>query len=126
MRSLILITRFYGKIFLVNFLVSLTCIYLLGNYGNKGFEIIGVLFWYKIISIAVLLYTAIYYQKQELYYYQNLGISKLKLGAATSAFDFVIWLALIFFQLMWGIPAYILKLLLWSVLLIHLYFYIKR
>src|SRR5580704_8865451 len=105
MRTIKLTTRFYGKIFLANFLVSLSCVYLLANYGDKAYEIIIVLFWYKVIVIILLFYTAIYYQKQELYYYQNLGISKLKLGITTSVFDFLFWLGLILVQLISGIPG---------------------
>ncbi|HEY2581309.1 MAG TPA: hypothetical protein VGI43_05865 [Mucilaginibacter sp.] len=126
MHTLKLITRFYGKIFLANFLVSLSCVYLLGNYGDRAYEIIIVLFWYKVISIVLLFYMAVYYQKQELYYYQNLGISKLKLGITTSVFDFLFWLALILWQLLLGIPGYLFNLLLWTILLTHLYVYIKK
>jgi type III secretory pathway component EscU len=54
----------------------------------------GILFWYKVITLPMIFYTAIHYKKQELYYYQNLGVSKLTLGISTSVFDFSIWLIL--------------------------------
>ncbi|MCR8561014.1 hypothetical protein KXD93_25380 [Mucilaginibacter sp. BJC16-A38] len=92
MRTLKLITRFYSGIFLANFLVTLSCIGLLIFYGAHAMELIGVLFWYKIITIGMIFSTWIYYKKKELYYYQNLGISKIKLAVATSTFDFLLWL----------------------------------
>ncbi|WP_234997781.1 hypothetical protein [Mucilaginibacter sp. OK098] len=55
----------------------------------------GFLFWFKVITIGMIFSTAIYYQKKEMYYYQNLGVSKLKLGVTTSLFDFLLWLFII-------------------------------
>jgi len=95
MHKLRLITRFYSGIFLVNFLITLSCIYILWLYKAHAIEIIGVLFWYKTIALGIILYAAIYYNKNELYYYQNLGISKTLLGASVFVFDFLLWLSLI-------------------------------
>ncbi len=95
MRTLKLITRFYGGIFLANFLVTLCCIYIIWFYGQKSIEIIGVLFWFKTGTIAAIFFGSVYYRKQELYYYQNLGISKMRLGWVTSLFDFSTWLVLV-------------------------------
>jgi Mg2+/Co2+ transporter CorB len=126
MRTLKLITRFYGGIFLANFLVTLSCIYLFSHAEKDAYKIIGVLFWYKVITIIMVFYTAVYYKKNELYYYQNLGVSKRQLLIVTSVFDFLLWLILVIIQLLIGIPGYIAKLLLWSVLLIHLYLYTRK
>jgi hypothetical protein len=95
MRTLKLITRFYSGIFLANFLVTLGCVYLVWLYSANAIEIMGILFWFKIITIAVIFYGSIYYKKNELYYYQNLGVSKIMLGVSTSVFDFLLWLFLI-------------------------------
>ncbi len=95
MRALKLISRFYKQIFFANFLISLSCFYLLRQFGGGAFEIIGALFWFKIITVWIILYSTITYKKKELYYYQNLGVSKLMLGLSTSLFDFFIWLVLI-------------------------------
>lgn len=95
MRKLLLITRFYKGIFLANFLVTLSCLYLVWKFRANAPEIIGVLFWYKVITINVVLYATIQYRKNELYYYQNLGVSKLLLWITISAFDFLLWLMLI-------------------------------
>ena len=126
MRSLKLITRFYTGIFLANFLVTLSCIYLLRHFGHSAQKIIGVLFWYKIITIACLFYTSVYYRKNEMYYYQNLGVSRVQLGVTTSLFDFSIWLVLMLIQMLIGIPIYIFNLSLGSVLLIYLYLYSRE
>jgi hypothetical protein len=93
MRSFKLVTRFYGGIFLANFLVTLSCVFLLWSFGAKAHDLIGILFWYKVISLGMIFYMAIYYKKKELYYYQNLGVSKMLLGISTSLFDFTLWVA---------------------------------
>jgi hypothetical protein len=63
-------------------------------YGTYNHQIVGMLFWYKVITLIIIFFTTTYYKSKELYYYQNLGISKLKLGITTSGFDFIIWLIL--------------------------------
>jgi hypothetical protein len=125
MRTLKLITRFYSGIFLANFLVTLSCVYSMSHLGDDVREMIYLLFWYKIISLALVSYIAVYYRKNEQYYYQNLGVSKLQLGLSTSVFDFILWLILVLIQLFIGIPAYIFNLMLWGVLLTFLYIYNK-
>jgi hypothetical protein len=94
MRTFKLITRFYSGIFLANFLVTLSCVFLLWSFGAKAHDIRGILFWYKVITIAMIFSLSIHYKKQELYYYQNLGVSKSLLGFSTSIFDFMLWLIL--------------------------------
>jgi len=91
MRTAKLIARFYGGIFFSNFLVTLSCVFLLWSYGAKAHDLIGILFWSKIISLAMIFYLAIHYKKAELYYYQNLGVSKRQLCIFTSVFDFILW-----------------------------------
>ena len=98
MRELKLITRFYGGLFFADFLVTLSCVFLIRLYGQQFYEIIGILFWFKVITIVVIFYAAIYYKPNELYYYQNLGLTKIKLGFYTSIFDFLLWLVLIMLQ----------------------------
>jgi len=125
-RTIKLIARFYGGIFLANFLVTLSCVYLLRFAGKDAQLLLVVFFWYKVISISLIFYTAVYYKRHELYYYQNLGISKIRLILTTSVFDFFVWLIFILLQLIIYIPGYIFNLILWSVLLIHLYAYNRK
>jgi len=125
MRKLRLITRFYNGVFLINFLITLSCVYSMRHFGDDVYKIIGLLFWYKVISLILVFYITVYYRKNEQYYYQNLGVSKLQLGLTTSAFDFMLWLVFILVQLLIGIPAYVFNIVLWGVLLIYLYLYNK-
>jgi hypothetical protein len=96
MRSLKLIGRFYSDIFLANFLVTLSCVYMHWSLSTKAHYLAhyltGIFFWYKIITLAMILYLALHYKKHELYYYQNLGVSKLRLIITISVFDFATWL----------------------------------
>ena len=94
MQQLKLIIRFYKSFFAADILITLSCVFLLKVYATEAAEIIGILFWYKLICIGVVFYAVSNYKKRELYYYQNLGISKLRLGIVTSLFDFFVWLML--------------------------------
>lgn len=71
MRTLKLIARFYRGIFLANFLVTLSCIGIIGYYGTHAHKLMGFLFWFKVVAIGMIFSTAIYYQKKEMYYYQK-------------------------------------------------------
>ena len=95
MRKLRLITRFYMGIFMANSLVTLSSLYIMWIYKANAVEIIGVLFWYKVIALGLITFAAMYYNKNQLYYYQNLGVSKILLGASVFSFDFLLWLTLI-------------------------------
>ncbi|EHQ27171.1 hypothetical protein Mucpa_3067 [Mucilaginibacter paludis DSM 18603] len=90
MHSLKLIGRFYQDIFLANFLVTLSCIGLAFFYDNLAHKIFPMLFWFKVVALFMIFYLAIHNKKRELYYYQNLGISKQKLLVATSVFDMIV------------------------------------
>jgi hypothetical protein len=126
MRTFKLITRFYSGISLANFLVTLSCVFMMQHAGHDAPKLLGIFFWYKIITIGLIFYTAIHYKKNELYYYQNLGISKRQLIMSTSIFDFFTWLVFIVLQLKVDLPGYIFNLILWSALLTHLYAYIRK
>ena len=94
MFKLKLITRFYKSFFLADFLVTLACAFILKVYSYEANKIIGFLFWFKLATVVVIFYLAVSYKKNELYYYQNLGLSKMQLALFTSIGDFVLWLAL--------------------------------
>jgi hypothetical protein len=126
MRALKLIIRFYYDLFLADFLISLSCVFLLEHSGTEAGELIGTLFWYKLITSVLIFYGALFYRKKELYYYQSLGISQIKLLVCILAIDVLIWLVLIIIQMSAGIPGYILNLILGFVLLLHLYLYAKK
>jgi hypothetical protein len=62
------------------------------GFGPKGIYVIQPLFWFKIFTLAITVYTINIYKKNEFYYYKNLGISKLKLWIPIITFDFLFFL----------------------------------
>ena len=126
MRTLKLISRFYGGIFLANFLVTFSCIYLLGIFGSLAHKLAPMLFWYKLITLILIFYTSVYYRKQELYYYQNLGVSKIQLAVGTSVLDIAITVLLLFLRLKFNVPNYAFYDLLYLLLIVHVYLYSRK
>ena len=59
---------------------------------SNGIKTFQVLFWFKIFTLGLIFYYINSYKKKELYYYKNLGISKLKLWLPILIFDFLIFL----------------------------------
>jgi hypothetical protein len=121
-----LITRFYNEIFKANFLVTLSCIYLLRLYGSEAQKIIGILFWYKLVTIGIVFYAWVSYKKKQLYYYQNLGITSLQLLITTSVFDFLLWLAIIVFHMTYGTRVDIFMVIPVLMLMVYLYLNTKK
>ncbi|SEN09695.1 hypothetical protein SAMN05192574_102441 [Mucilaginibacter gossypiicola] len=96
MRPILLIIRFYSSFFIANFCITLSALGLIEYYGSRAHLIITTLIWYKILTMAVILYTVFIWKKHELYYYQSLGITKFKLIWSTSAIDFSLYLVLLY------------------------------
>jgi len=96
MRTLSLIRRFYSGFFFANFLITLSCLGLLIFYGSKAHFILSTLIWYKVIAMLIILTMVLKHKKKELYYYQNLGISKRTLSLATSATDLTLFFIIFF------------------------------
>lgn len=63
-------------------------------YAN-GFEIFTPLFWFKIITLGLMLFFVSFYKKNEFYYYHNLGVSKRLLWTSISIIDLLIFMVLI-------------------------------
>jgi len=61
-------------------------------YGKESDKIIGVLLWFKFITMIGIFYFVSQSKKKQLYYYQNLGVTKLRIGVLTSIFDFAVFL----------------------------------
>jgi len=87
MKTFRIIFRFYINVFLANLLVTFSCLGLLKFYGLKSHKILSALVWYKLITIALILYLCFHYKMKELYYYQNLGITKTALIIYWTVFD---------------------------------------
>lgn len=95
MRTLKLIARFYRGIFVANFLVTVVSVFAIASHRHQANKLIGTFFWGKLITLALMIYIAFASRRKELYYYQNLGLSKQKLALTISLFDFGLWLILI-------------------------------
>jgi len=95
MRNLKLIARFYRGIFVANFLVTVVSVFAIASHRNQANKLIGTFFWGKLVTLALMIYFAFVSRRKELYYYQNLGLSKQKLALTISLFDFGLWLILI-------------------------------
>ena len=92
MKTIRLIWTFYKSFAFFSFSATLTCLILLYGFGPKGIYIIQPLFWFKIFTLAIIVYAINIYKKNEFYYYKNLGISKLKLWISIITFDFLFFL----------------------------------
>lgn len=59
---------------------------------THGIRTFTALFWFKAITLGLIYYFVNSYKKHELYYYKNLGFSKLKLWIPLLIFDFTVFL----------------------------------
>ena len=89
LKILNLILTFYRSFFLATSLITIACISIFWKYGISTFS---TLFWFKIITLAIVYYFIRTTKTKEFYYYQNLGVSKVLLWTSTLTFDFVIFL----------------------------------
>lgn len=48
--------------------------------------------WFKVITMAIIVYYINTYKRKEFYYYQNLGLSKKLLWTYTLGLDFLLFL----------------------------------
>lgn len=87
-----LILTFYKNFFLASFIITAVCAQIFWKYGIETF---AVLFWFKIITLALIFYFIKTYKAKEFYYYQNLGISKITLWITTLVTDFALFVILL-------------------------------
>lgn len=92
MKTVRLILTFYKSFALTSYLITFICLGLLYGFGEKGIYLIQVLFWFKIFTLAVIVYSVNIYKRNEYYYYKNLGLSKLTLWIPILIFDFTFFL----------------------------------
>jgi hypothetical protein len=83
---------FYLSFFFATILLSLCCYYLLHVYGVKT---LVPIVWFKLITFGIIMLYINQYKSHEFYYYQNLGISKVKLWAFTIGFDLLLFVLLL-------------------------------
>ncbi len=60
-----------------------------------GLKMFVAIFWFKVITLGILYYFINHYKHKELYYYQNLGLSKKFLWISTMAIDMLLFIMLI-------------------------------
>ncbi len=77
-------------------IITLSCMSIIYVHGLITF---AALFWFKIITLGLIFYFVNSYKQKELYYYQNLGVSKLILWISTMAIDIILFILLIIITL---------------------------
>ena len=86
-----LLWTFYRSFALASVVITICCLKLLWDFD---FLIFGMLFWFKIATLGLLFYFIDNYKRNHYYYYQNLGLSRSVLWAATMGFDLFLFLFL--------------------------------
>lgn len=92
MRTLRLIGTFYKSYIIASSITTISCMNLIYLYG---ISIVTVLFWFKLITLGVIVYYINSYKKNEFYYYQNLGLSRLFLWTSTIIIDVLLFVILL-------------------------------
>jgi len=87
-----LILTFYKSFAFASNLISLVCIVLIYGFGKNGIYLIQPFFWFKIFTLAAIVFFVHSYKNNEYYYYRNLGLSKLNLWLPILVFDFILFL----------------------------------
>ena len=96
MKTLRLITTFYKSFAFASIIITLSCISIMYIHGIKTFTI---LFWFKIITLGLVVLFINNYKRKEFYYYINLGVSKKLLWFSTLLFDIILFLSLLILTL---------------------------
>ena len=92
MKTLRLILTFYKSYAFTSLLITFICLGLVYQFGSKAVQLIQVLIWFKIFTLAVIFFSISKYKRNQFYYYTNLGVSKITLWASTLSFDFLFFL----------------------------------
>ena len=92
MKTIRLLLTFYQSFAFTSFLITFVCLGLLFGFGAKGISMIQALFWFKIFTLASIVYSTNVYKKNQFYYYKNLGLSKTALWIPVLIFDFLFFL----------------------------------
>ena len=84
-----LIATFYRSFFIATSAITVCCIWIFQDYGISTYF---ALFWFKIATLGLVYYFIKDYKAKDIYYYQNLGVSKVVLWSSTLIFDFSLFL----------------------------------
>lgn len=91
-KTIRLLLTFYKSFALVSFAITFACLGLMFGFKTNGIYMIQALFWFKIATLAVIVYAVNSYKTKEFYYYKNHGMSKLALWMPILVFDFLFFL----------------------------------
>lgn len=91
MKTLRLFSTFYRSFAIFSALINISCFSILHQWGAATFNI---LFWFKMITLAITYSVVNTVKHKEYHYYKNLGLSKTQLWVATLGFDVVIFMVL--------------------------------
>ena len=97
MKTLRLLLTFYKSFAFASVIITLSCMSII---FTEGIKTITALIWFKIVTLFLIFFFINNYKRNEFYYYQNLGISKLFLWISTMAMDIIMFLLLITITLM--------------------------
>jgi len=92
MKTLRLILTFYKSYAFTSLLITFISLGIVYSYGDKAVEIIQVLIWFKIFTLAIIVFYIQKYKRQQFYYYKNLGLSRLTLWFSSLSFDLLLFL----------------------------------
>ena len=67
MNTVRLIMTFYKSFAFLSFIITYVCLGLIYGLGKNGIHMIQVFFWFKIYTLAVILYFTNVYKKNEIY-----------------------------------------------------------
>jgi type III secretory pathway component EscU len=76
----------------VSWAITLFCLAMI---YMQGINIITPLFWFKLVTLGIIVLYINSYKYNEFYYYQNLGISKRVLWISTLLFDIILFVLLV-------------------------------
>ena len=83
---------FYKSFCFTTITISLLCA---AVFLRNGISAFSPLFWFKMITVAIVYYYIKEYKSKEFYFYKNLGVSKKGLWIFAVSLDLIIYLILI-------------------------------
>jgi len=92
MKTLRLTLTFYKSFLFVSLLITLSCMSVIATNGMQAFVAV---FWFKIITLGLIVFFINNYKRNEFYYYKNLGLSKFRLWLSILLFDFILFIMLL-------------------------------
>lgn len=89
LKAIRLVLTFYRSFYIATTAITACCAWVICKNGISAFSI---LFWFKIAALLLTCYFVKNYKAKEVYYYQNLGISKVVLWSCVMALDFALFI----------------------------------